>query len=58
MRKIIKSLIDGERDPIKLCGLVHGRTTNNHGKDIITSSLMVIELAVIELVEMSKYGCN
>jgi transposase len=39
MRKIIKAIIGGERDPTKLCRLVHGRIKNNHGADIITSSL-------------------
>jgi transposase len=39
MRKFIKAIIDGERDPDKLCRLIHGRTTNKHGKDVITSSL-------------------
>jgi hypothetical protein len=28
MRKIINRMIAGERDPAKLCGLVHGRTKN------------------------------
>jgi len=39
MRKIIKAIIGGERDHAKLCKLVHGRTLNKHGKDIITNSL-------------------
>jgi len=39
MRKFIKALIDGERDPDKLCRLVHGRTINKHGRDIITAAL-------------------
>jgi transposase len=39
MRKFIKAIIDGERDPVKLCRLIHGRTTNKHGKDVITASL-------------------
>jgi hypothetical protein len=39
MRKIIKAIIGGERDPTKLCRLVHGRIKNNHGADKITSSL-------------------
>jgi len=39
MRKIIKAIIAGERDPVKLCRLVHGRTLNKHGKQVITNSL-------------------
>jgi transposase len=39
MRKIIKKIIAGERDAEKLCGLVHGRTKNKHGKQVITDSL-------------------
>ncbi|GHT20212.1 IS110 family transposase [Bacteroidia bacterium] len=30
MRKIIRAIISGERDPVKLCPLVHGRTKNKH----------------------------
>jgi len=39
MRKIINALIDGERDPAQLCRLVHGRTRNKHGEQVITDSL-------------------
>jgi transposase len=39
MRKIIKAIIGGERDPVKLCRLVHGRTKNKHGETVITNSL-------------------
>jgi transposase len=39
IRKIIDKIIAGERDPEKLCGLVHGRTQNKHGKQVITDSL-------------------
>jgi transposase len=40
IRKVIKAIIDdGERDPEKLCQLVHGRIKNSHGKDVITASL-------------------
>lgn len=38
-RKIIRAIIAGERDPTALCSLVHGRTLNKHGRDVITSSL-------------------
>ena len=39
MRKIIKQMIAGERNPARLCGLVHGRTKNKHGQQVITDSL-------------------
>ena len=52
LRKIIRKLIDGERDPQQLCNLVHGRTTNKHGKQIITDSLSgVIGRADIEMLK-------
>jgi transposase len=50
--KIIKSLIGGERDPVKLCGKVHGRTTNKHGKQVITDSLTgVLSKVDIEILK-------
>jgi hypothetical protein len=52
MRKIIKAIIDGERDPVKLCRLVHGRTKNKHGETVITHSLSgVIQQADIEMLK-------
>ena len=39
MRKVIKALIAGERESAKLCRLVHGRTQNKHGKQVIADSL-------------------
>jgi len=39
IRKIINKIIAGERDSEKLCYLVHGRTKNKHGKQVITDSL-------------------
>jgi transposase len=39
IRKIINAIGNGERDPVKLCRLVHGRTLNRHGKGTITSAL-------------------
>jgi len=40
IRKVLKAIInDGERDPVKLCRLVHGRIKNSHGKEVITASL-------------------
>ena len=51
LRKIIKAIIRGERDPVMLCGLVHGRTRNKHGVQIITNSLSgVIQKADIEML--------
>jgi transposase len=39
LRKVVKLIIQGERDPAKLCEKVHGRTCNKHGKETITASL-------------------
>jgi transposase len=39
LRKIIRALIGGERDPVKLSRLVHGRTGNRHGEQRVTASL-------------------
>ena len=39
LRKAVKAIIEGERDPVQLCRLVHGRTKNKHGQGIITDSL-------------------
>ena len=39
MRKVIKAIIDNERDPEKLCKKVHGRIKNKHGAETITSAL-------------------
>jgi transposase len=53
MRKIIKAIIGGERDPVRLCRLVHGRTLNKHGKQVITDSLSgVIGQADVEMLKM------
>jgi transposase len=53
MRKIIKTIIGGERDPAKLCRLVHGRTKNKHGVQVITSSLNgVISMVDVEMLKM------
>jgi hypothetical protein len=37
--KIIRAIIGGERDPAVFCSLVHGRTKNRHGKQVIKDSL-------------------
>ena len=51
MRKIIKAIIGGERDPVRLCRLVHGRTRNKHGEQVITDSLSgVIGEADVEML--------
>jgi len=39
LRKVIGALIQGECDPCKLAHLVHGRTKNKHGHQVITDSL-------------------
>jgi transposase len=39
LRKIIKAIIGGERDPVALSRLVHGRTKNRHGVQTIIDSL-------------------
>jgi len=68
MRKIIKAIRDGERDPERLCRLVHGRTKNRHGKQVITDSLSGVIQQVdvdmlkqcmeqIELVEKQQAAC-
>ena len=51
LRKIIKAILSGERDPVMLCGLVHGRTRNRHGTKVITDSLSgVIQEADVEML--------
>jgi transposase len=68
MRKVIKALIAGERKPEKLCCLVHGRTQNKHGKQVITDSLdgviqqvdiqMLIQcMDQIDLIEKQQATC-
>ena len=39
IRKVLKAIEQGERDPAKLCRLIHGRIKNKHGQEVITSSL-------------------
>ena len=51
MRKIINAIITGERDPVQLCRLVHGRTRKKHGEQVITDSLSgVIQRADVEIL--------
>jgi transposase len=59
MRKIIKAIISGERDPVQLCQRVHGRTLNKHGKEVITHSLRgVVQHADIEMLIQCKDQIN
>ena len=52
IRKIINKIIAGERDCEKLCYLVHGRTQNKHGKQVITDSLKgIIGKADVEMLQ-------
>jgi transposase len=52
MRKVIKAIIGGERDGPQLCKLVHGRTTNKHGAQVITNSLVgVIQQADVDMLK-------
>jgi hypothetical protein len=39
LRKVIKAIIEGERDAEKLSRKVHGRTKNRHGLQTVTDSL-------------------
>jgi len=51
LRKIINAIISGERDPVRLCRLVHGRTRNKHGEQVITDSLSgVVQQADVEIL--------
>ena len=67
-RKIVNKIICGERDPDKLCQLVHGRTKNKHGKQVISDSLNGIIgqadvqmlkqcMEQIELIEKQQATC-
>jgi transposase len=51
LRKIIKAIIGGERNPVTLSRLVHGRTKNRHGVQTVTASLDgVINEADVEML--------
>jgi hypothetical protein len=39
LRRVIRAIIGGERDPVKLSQPVHGRTKNRHGLQTISRSL-------------------
>jgi transposase len=52
MRKIVNKIISGERDSAQLCRLVHGRTQNKHGKQVIIASLNgVIGTADVQMLK-------
>jgi len=54
LRKIVDALIAGERDPSRLVRLVHGRTKNKHGHQVIAASMEgVINPTDIEMLK----GC-
>jgi len=54
LRKVIEAIIAGERDSSKLVRLVHGRTKNKHGHQVIAASLQgVINSTDIEILK----GC-
>jgi transposase len=59
MRKIIKAINGGERDPVALSRLVHGRTKNKHGKQVITDSLNgVIQQVDVEILQQCMEQIN
>jgi hypothetical protein len=52
LRKIIKSIIGGDRDPMRPRVQVHGRTKKRHGVQTITDSLDgVINTADVEMLK-------
>ena len=68
IRKVTKAIIGGERNPEKLCRLVHGRIKNKHGKEVITASLTGVITGVdvemlrqcmeeLELLEKQQSQC-
>jgi transposase len=68
IRKVIKSIVDGEKDPVKLNRLIHGRIKNKHGQEVITSSLKGVITGVdvemlrqcieeLELLEKQQSQC-
>jgi transposase len=51
MRKVIKAIIDNEKNPAQLCKKVHGRIKNKHGVETITASLTgVITCTDVEML--------
>jgi Transposase IS116/IS110/IS902 family. len=52
LRKVIKAIIGGERSPTVLGKLVHGRTKNRHGEQVIIDSLEgVINATDVEMLK-------
>ena len=59
IRKIIKAIQEGEREAAKLSRLVHGRTKNKHGKEVITDSLNgVIQQVDVEMLTQCMEQIN
>lgn len=51
-KKVIDAIIEGERSPNELVKLIHGRTVNRHGREIVRDSLEGnIEHADIDLLK-------
>lgn len=38
-QKVLRSIISGERDPASLVRLIHGRTVNKHGREVLTAAV-------------------
>ena len=68
-QKVLKAIVDGECDPEKLVGLVHGRTVNKHGRETVkaavTGSFSDIDLTVfrqtremMDLIEAQIEECQ
>lgn len=54
LRKVVRAIASGERDPVKLSRLVHGRIRNKHGERTITDSLTGTLLrADVEMLKQS-----
>jgi transposase len=59
LRKIIGAIIGGERDPVTLCRLVHGRIINAHGKQTVSDSLAgVINETDVEMLTQCMEQIN
>lgn len=59
LRKVISAIIEGERDPNKLALLVHGRTKNKHGEQVIIDSMDgVINASDVEMLKQCMEQIN
>ena len=38
-QSVLQTIIDGERDPVRLVGLIHGRTVNRHGAETLKGAV-------------------